>query len=59
MDLLAELRGRRALCIVRAPSIPDPVGLAATLVESGLPILEFACTTPDAPRLIERASTVD
>ncbi len=59
MELLAELATRRALCIVRAPSIPDPVGLAATLVESGLPILEFSCTTPNAPRLIERASTVD
>jgi 2-dehydro-3-deoxyphosphogluconate aldolase / (4S)-4-hydroxy-2-oxoglutarate aldolase len=59
MSLLDELRARRALCIVRAPSIPDPVGLASTLVEAGLPIVEFAFTTPDAPRLIERASTVD
>jgi 2-dehydro-3-deoxyphosphogluconate aldolase / (4S)-4-hydroxy-2-oxoglutarate aldolase len=59
MDLLAELRARRALCIVRAPRIPDPVGLAEVLVEAGLPILEFAFTTPDAPRLIEQASTVD
>jgi 2-dehydro-3-deoxyphosphogluconate aldolase / (4S)-4-hydroxy-2-oxoglutarate aldolase len=59
MDLLAELRSRRALCIVRAPKIPDPVGLAEVLVEAGLPILEFAFTTPDAPRLIEQASTVD
>jgi 2-keto-3-deoxy-6-phosphogluconate aldolase len=30
-DLLAELRARRALCILRAPAIPDPVGLAGTL----------------------------
>lgn len=59
MDLLAELRVRRALCIVRAPSIPDPVGLARVLVEAGLPIVEFAFTTPDAARLIEQASTVD
>jgi 2-dehydro-3-deoxyphosphogluconate aldolase / (4S)-4-hydroxy-2-oxoglutarate aldolase len=59
MDLLTELRSRRALCIVRAPQIPDPVGLASTLVEAGLPILEFALTTPDAPRLIEQASTVE
>lgn len=59
MDLLAELSSRRALCIIRAPEIPDPVGLARTLVEAGIPIVEFALTTPDAPRLIERASQVD
>lgn len=59
MDLIAELTARRALCIVRAPVIPDPAGLAATLVAAGLPILEFALTTPDAPRLIAEASTVD
>lgn len=59
MDLLAELSTRRALCIIRAPRIPDPVGLARTLVEAGIPIVEFALTTPGAPRLIEQASTVD
>jgi 2-dehydro-3-deoxyphosphogluconate aldolase / (4S)-4-hydroxy-2-oxoglutarate aldolase len=59
MDLLSELSTRRALCIIRAPEIPDPVGLARTLVEAGIPIVEFALTTPDAPRLIEQASTVD
>jgi 2-dehydro-3-deoxyphosphogluconate aldolase/(4S)-4-hydroxy-2-oxoglutarate aldolase len=59
MDLLAELSARRALCIVRAPDIPDPAGLARTLVEAGLPVVEFALTTPDAPRLIEQASRVD
>ncbi|HEY7591857.1 MAG TPA: hypothetical protein VH969_01780 [Actinophytocola sp.] len=59
MDLLAELRARRALCIIRAPAIPDPAGLAATLVAAGLPTVEFALTTPGAPGLIERASTVD
>jgi 2-dehydro-3-deoxyphosphogluconate aldolase/(4S)-4-hydroxy-2-oxoglutarate aldolase len=59
MDLLGELRVRRALCIVRAPAIPDPAGLAEVLVEAGLPIVEFAFTTPDAARLIELASTVD
>lgn len=59
MDLLAELSARRALCIIRAHAIPDPVGLAATLVEAGMPIVEFALTTPNAPRLIEAASTVD
>ncbi|HEV2782609.1 MAG TPA: aldolase [Actinophytocola sp.] len=59
MDLLDELRSRRALCIVRAPEIPDPVGLAGALVEGGLPIIEFALTTPGALGLIERVSAVD
>ena len=59
MDLLAELSAHRALCIIRAPAIPDPVGLARTLVEAGIPIVEFALTTPDAPRLIEQASRVE
>jgi 2-dehydro-3-deoxyphosphogluconate aldolase/(4S)-4-hydroxy-2-oxoglutarate aldolase len=59
MDLLAELRARRALCIVRAPAIPDPVGLAGALVDAGLPLVEFSLTTPDALNLIEQASTVD
>ncbi|OLF17926.1 bifunctional 4-hydroxy-2-oxoglutarate aldolase/2-dehydro-3-deoxy-phosphogluconate aldolase [Actinophytocola xanthii] len=59
MNLLAELTVRRALCIIRAPAIPDPVGLAGTLVEAGLPVVEFALTTPEAPRLIEQASSVD
>lgn len=59
MDLLAELSTRRALCIIRAPEIPDPVGLARTLVEAGIPIVEFALTTPDAPRLIEQAAAVE
>ncbi|MGH3760539.1 bifunctional 4-hydroxy-2-oxoglutarate aldolase/2-dehydro-3-deoxy-phosphogluconate aldolase [Actinophytocola sp.] len=59
MDLLAELTTRRALCVIRAPAIPDPVGLATTLVEAGLPMVEFAFTTPGAPALMLRASTVD
>lgn len=59
MDVVSELRRRRSLCILRAPQIPDPVGLASVLVEAGLPIVEFAFTTPDAPHLIEQASTVD
>jgi len=59
MDLLFELSTRRALSIIRAPEIPDPVGLARTLVEAGMPIVEFALTTPNAPYLMEQASTVD
>jgi len=59
VDLLAELSTRRALCIIRAQEIPDPQGLARTLVDAGIPIVEFAFTTPDAPRLIEQASGVD
>ena len=59
MDLLAELSKHRALSIIRAPEIPDPVGLARTLVEAGIPIVEFALTTPNAPRLMEQAAKVE
>jgi 2-dehydro-3-deoxyphosphogluconate aldolase/(4S)-4-hydroxy-2-oxoglutarate aldolase len=59
MDLIDELKARRALCIIRAPRIADPAGLGRTLVESGIPIVEFSFTTPDAPALMERASKVD
>jgi 2-dehydro-3-deoxyphosphogluconate aldolase/(4S)-4-hydroxy-2-oxoglutarate aldolase len=59
MDLIAELTAWRALCIVRAPEIPDPVGLARTLVESGIPIVEFSFTTPNAAALMAKAATVD
>jgi 2-dehydro-3-deoxyphosphogluconate aldolase/(4S)-4-hydroxy-2-oxoglutarate aldolase len=59
VDLLAELSSRRALCVIRADTIPDPVGLVSTLVGAGMPIVEFALTTPDAPRLIEAAARVD
>lgn len=59
MDLIAELAAWRALCIVRAPRIPDPAGLGQALVDAGLPIVEFSFTTPDAPRLMERAAAVD
>jgi 2-dehydro-3-deoxyphosphogluconate aldolase/(4S)-4-hydroxy-2-oxoglutarate aldolase len=59
MDLLAELGARRALCIVRAPHIPDPQGIGSALVDAGLPIVEFALTTPGATKLIAQAATVD
>lgn len=59
MDLLTELKAWRALCIIRAPEIADPVGLGQTLVEAGLPIVEFSFTTPNAPALMEQAAKVD
>jgi 2-dehydro-3-deoxyphosphogluconate aldolase/(4S)-4-hydroxy-2-oxoglutarate aldolase len=59
LDLLTELRAWRALCIIRAPRIADPVGLGRTLVEAGMPIVEFAFTTPDAAALMEQAAKVD
>ena len=59
MDLLAQLSKHRALSIIRAPEIPDPVGIGRTLVEAGIPIVEFALTTPNALRLMEAAATVD
>jgi len=59
MDLITELRAWRALAIIRAPEISDPVGLGQTLVEAGIPIVEFSFTTPNAPSLMEQASKVE
>jgi 2-dehydro-3-deoxyphosphogluconate aldolase/(4S)-4-hydroxy-2-oxoglutarate aldolase len=59
MDLITELRAWRALAIIRAPEISDPVGLGRTLVEAGIPIVEFSFTTPNAPSLMARASKVE
>jgi 2-dehydro-3-deoxyphosphogluconate aldolase / (4S)-4-hydroxy-2-oxoglutarate aldolase len=59
MSLLSELKAWRALCIIRAPRISDPVGLGETLVEAGLPIVEFSFTTPNAASLMEQAAKVD
>jgi 2-dehydro-3-deoxyphosphogluconate aldolase / (4S)-4-hydroxy-2-oxoglutarate aldolase len=56
---LAALREQRALCIVRAPHVPDAAALTQTLVDNGLPIVEIAFTTPDALTLIERARSVE
>jgi 2-dehydro-3-deoxyphosphogluconate aldolase / (4S)-4-hydroxy-2-oxoglutarate aldolase len=36
----------RALAVVRAPDIPDPVALAGALAQSGIRALEFTFTTP-------------
>jgi 2-dehydro-3-deoxyphosphogluconate aldolase/(4S)-4-hydroxy-2-oxoglutarate aldolase len=59
MDLISELTARRALAIIRAPEIADPVGLGQTLVEAGIPIVEFSFTTPNAAVLMKQASKVD
>jgi 2-dehydro-3-deoxyphosphogluconate aldolase / (4S)-4-hydroxy-2-oxoglutarate aldolase len=59
MDLIAELHAWRSLCIIRAPHIADPVALGQTLVDAGMPIVEFSFTTPNAPRLMEQAAKVD
>lgn len=59
MDLITELKAWRALAIIRAPEISDPVGLGQTLVEAGIPIVEFSFTTPNAPSLLARASKVE
>src|SRR3954470_833885 len=59
MDLISELGAWRALAIIRAPEISDPVGLGRTLVEAGIPIVEFSFTTPNAAALMARASKVE
>ena len=59
MDLLAELSNHRALCIVRASRVADPIGLTSVLVDARMPLVEFALNTPGALRIIEQTSTVD
>ena len=44
---MATIVADRALAVVRAPKIPDPVALANALAQSGIRALELTFTTPD------------
>ena len=46
----------RALAVVRAPEIPDPVALANALAQSGIRALELTFTTPGALDYLRAAS---
>jgi 2-dehydro-3-deoxyphosphogluconate aldolase / (4S)-4-hydroxy-2-oxoglutarate aldolase len=43
---MSTILADRALAVVRAPEIPDPVALAGALAQSGIRALEFTFTTP-------------
>jgi 2-dehydro-3-deoxyphosphogluconate aldolase / (4S)-4-hydroxy-2-oxoglutarate aldolase len=45
---MSTILADRALAVVRAPEIPDPVALARVLAQSGIRALEFTFTTPGA-----------
>ena len=43
---MAAIVADRALAVVRAPEIPDPVALANVLAKSGIRVVELTFTTP-------------
>lgn len=56
MNALATILEDRALSVVRAPHIPDPVALADALTRGGIRALELTFTTPGVLDLIRAAS---
>ena len=48
MDLLAELRDRKMLAIIRADGPDRALECIHTLVEAGITVLEVSLTTPGA-----------
>ncbi|MGH3414035.1 MAG: bifunctional 4-hydroxy-2-oxoglutarate aldolase/2-dehydro-3-deoxy-phosphogluconate aldolase [Marmoricola sp.] len=55
-DLLGALATDRALTVVRAPRLPDPVALCRALVAGGLRVVELTYTTPDLPVLLRTSA---
>ena len=55
-DLLTALAADRALSIVRAPRIDDPVALTESLVAGGIRVVELTFTTPGLVSLLEAAT---
>ena len=54
--LLDTLRHDRALAVVRAPRIDDPVGLCRALAAGGIRTVEFTFTTPGVEDVIAEAT---
>jgi 2-dehydro-3-deoxyphosphogluconate aldolase/(4S)-4-hydroxy-2-oxoglutarate aldolase len=59
LPALATITADRALTVVRAPAIPDPVALAETLVQSGIRAVELTLTTSGALDHLRAASATD
>src|SRR4051794_41977470 len=55
MDLLAELRDRKMLAIIRADGAQNALACVRTLVEAGITALEGSPTTPGAVDAIAQA----
>jgi 2-dehydro-3-deoxyphosphogluconate aldolase/(4S)-4-hydroxy-2-oxoglutarate aldolase len=55
MDLLAELRSRKLLAIIRADGIDTALACVETLVEAGVTALEISLTTPGGVEAIAKA----
>lgn len=53
--LLEMLRQDRALAVIRAPRIDDPVALCRALAAGGIRAVEFTFTTPGVERIIAEA----
>jgi 2-dehydro-3-deoxyphosphogluconate aldolase / (4S)-4-hydroxy-2-oxoglutarate aldolase len=54
---MSTILADRALAVVRAPEIPDPVALAGALAQSGIRALEFTFTTPGVLDHLRAATT--
>ena len=55
MDLLAELRARKVLAIIRADGPDTALACVRTLVDAGITALEISLTTPGAVDAIAKA----
>ncbi|MFC6161972.1 bifunctional 4-hydroxy-2-oxoglutarate aldolase/2-dehydro-3-deoxy-phosphogluconate aldolase [Kribbella jiaozuonensis] len=55
MDLLAELRNRKLLAIIRADGADTALACVETLVEAGVTALEISLTTPGGVEAIAKA----
>jgi 2-dehydro-3-deoxyphosphogluconate aldolase/(4S)-4-hydroxy-2-oxoglutarate aldolase len=58
MDLLAELRSRKLLAIIRADSADTALACVETLVEAGITALEISLTTPGGVEAIAKARSL-
>ncbi|MFF0343893.1 bifunctional 4-hydroxy-2-oxoglutarate aldolase/2-dehydro-3-deoxy-phosphogluconate aldolase [Kribbella sp. NPDC004875] len=58
MDLLAELRSRKLLAIIRADGADTALACVETLVEAGITALEISLTTPGGVEAIAKARSL-
>jgi 2-dehydro-3-deoxyphosphogluconate aldolase / (4S)-4-hydroxy-2-oxoglutarate aldolase len=56
LDAFATMKADRAVAVIRAERIPDPVELAGTLAAAGIRCVEFTFTTPGALDAIASAA---